>query len=444
MPVQIPFREPQEVAAAWREARHMAWLDSAGPVHPRSRHSYLCADPLHVLVARDGAVRLDGKPVPGDPFAVLQRTLAELRRTPEPEPAPVPFAGGAIAVLGYELGGVLETLPRRHPDDLHVPDMTVLFFDSLLAFDRVDRRAWALGPRAPALAQIAARPHAAPPPPPKLAWRPELDRADYVRAVARVLEYIRAGDIFQANFTMRHLAERPPGLDPLALHLALRARSPAPFAAFVDCGDGFAVCCQSPERFMSLSANGRIETRPIKGTERRGSGVEEDMFRAELLGQRIKDRAENLMIVDLLRNDIGRVAAIGSVRVPRLFAVESFPGQHHLVSTVSGRLAPGRDAVDLLRATFPGGSVTGAPKIRAMQIIDELEAARRGPYCGSIGWFGFDGAMDTNIVIRTVVVTPERLAAQAGGGIVADSDPEAEYQEMLVKIGPLLRASGAA
>jgi len=454
---EFSYREPAEIAAAWQGARHLAWLDSAGPLHPRSRYSFLCRDPFRVIATQDGQVRVDGAPVAGDPFGVLQRELAALRRPLEagpPEVGPVPFTGGAVAVLGYELGGVLEKLPCRHPNDLNIPDMTVLFFDVVLAFDRAERRAWAIAAELPAphargaeraLEQalaLAWLPSAPVPPPPKVIWRPELDRNTYTDAVGRVLEYIRAGDIFQANFTMRHLAARPAGAEALAIYLALRANNPAPFAAFVDCGPRLAVASLSPERFLRLDPAGGIETRPIKGTRPRGADPQEDARLAESLRASEKDRAENLMIVDLLRNDIGRVADIGSIAVPSLFAVESFASVHHLVSTVVGQLAPGRDAVDLLRATFPGGSVTGAPKIRAMQIIEALEPVRRGPYCGAIGYLAADGSMQFNVAIRTMIAKDGRVHIPVGGGIVADSDPVAEYEETLIKAAAMFKALG--
>jgi para-aminobenzoate synthetase component 1 len=257
--------------------------------------------------------------------------------------------------------------------------------------------------------------------------------------VARAVEYIRAGDIFQANVSQRFLAEFPSGLDPFTLYRRLRRLSPAPFAAYVN-APGLQVLSASPERFLALDREGRIETRPIKGTRRRGADPAEDArFVAELRGSE-KDRAENLMIVDLLRNDLSRVAAIGSVRVPELFTLETFARVHHLVSAVEGRLAPGRTALDLLAAAFPGGSVTGAPKIRALEVIHELEPARRGPYCGALAWIGFDGAMDSSIVIRTLWLAEGMVVAQAGGGIVADSAPAAEYEETMVKAAPLLAA----
>jgi para-aminobenzoate synthetase component 1 len=254
--------------------------------------------------------------------------------------------------------------------------------------------------------------------------------------VRRTIDYIEAGDIYQANITQRFQAPLPPGFEAggpgrLALYDALRRRNPATFAAFVDFGETV-LLSSSPERFLKVAGN-RIETRPIKGTRPRGADPAEDTALAGELLASEKDRAENLMIVDLLRNDLGRVAKLGSVKVPVLFGLESYATVHHLVSVVTAELDAGRKAVDLLRAAFPGGSVTGAPKIRAMEIIAELEPTARGPYCGAIGYLSATGAMDTNIVIRTVLIDGDRISFQVGGGIVADSDPEAEYQETLVK-----------
>jgi para-aminobenzoate synthetase component 1 len=261
--------------------------------------------------------------------------------------------------------------------------------------------------------------------------------AEHVRAV---LDYIKAGDIYQANYTQRWVAELPVGFDPFESYRRLRALSPAPYAAYIQDGVGDAVLSASPERFLALSSDRRIDTRPIKGTRPRGATGAADRANAEALLASDKDRAENLMIVDLLRNDLGRVAERGSVAVPELNALHSFASVHHLVSTVTARLKRALGPLDLIRACFPGGSVTGAPKIRAMEIIDELEAARRGPYCGAIGWIGLDGAMELSIAIRTITVTRTRAIAQAGGGIVADSDPAAEYEEALTKARPLLAA----
>ena len=257
----------------------------------------------------------------------------------------------------------------------------------------------------------------------------------YLDAVARVREYIVAGDIFQANLSQR--LQAPLHEAPFDLYRRLRRRNPAPFAAYFDCGD-LTVLSASPERFLRLDEHGSVETRPIKGTRPRGLGPMHDAALGRALAESEKDRAENVMIVDLLRNDLSRVCRPGSVRVPELFALEHHPTVHHLVSTVVGELTPGADAVDLVRATFPGGSITGAPKVRAMEIIAELEPTRRGAYCGSVGYLSRTGAMDTSIVIRTFVADGRRLTIHVGGGITWKSDPAAEWDETVAKAsGPL-------
>jgi para-aminobenzoate synthetase component 1 len=260
----------------------------------------------------------------------------------------------------------------------------------------------------------------------------------YLDAVTRVRDYIVAGDIFQANLSQRFQAPlTEPAFD---LYARLRRGNPAAFAAYLDFGD-VRVMSASPERFLRLDANGRhVETRPIKGTRPRGLGPMHDAALGRALSESDKDRAENVMIVDLLRNDLSRVCRPGTVRVPELFALEQHPTVHHLVSTVVGELDPAADAIDLLRAAFPGGSITGAPKVRAMEIIAELEPSQRGVYCGSIGYLSTTGAMDTNIVIRTYLALRGRVYFQAGGGIVADSDPELEYRETLDKARALIGA----
>jgi para-aminobenzoate synthetase component 1 len=324
--------------------------------------------------------------------------------------------------------------------------MAVGLYDAFLAFDRVERKAWAIGvgergerTALKLLKKVTERQVLPPISLPALELRSELTRDDYLDRVTRVIEYIRAGDIFQANFTVRFLADRPDDYDVFALYRRLRKVNPAPFAAFLRV-PGLTLASASPERFLSLDKSGRIEARPIKGTKPRFADPEQDKASGQALKASVKDNAENLMIVDLLRNDIGRVAAIGSVKVPVLSGLESFASVHHLVSVITGQLRPGLGPVDLLRASFPGGSITGAPKVRAMEIIDELEPAPRGAYCGSVLWIGFDGAMDSNIVIRTIVSIRGKIVTQAGGGIVSDSNPEAEWDEMMTKIQPALNA----
>ncbi|MFG1349030.1 aminodeoxychorismate synthase component I [Xanthobacter autotrophicus] len=459
--VEIPYRDPFAVLHAFADAPYCAFLDSAAEGDARARWSYLGADPFQVITSAADGVRVDGKIVPGNPFDVLAQALAKnaiaANAVPD-EPSPVPFRGGAMGYLGYELGRHLERLPAPRPANPAVPELVLGLYDTVLAFDRLERRAYIVSTGRPehgAAAQDRAKARAAavrrrldtapahaPAPDFSLTGRfvPEQPRALVEASIARVIEYIRAGDIFQANLTQQMRAARPQGLSDLALYARLRALSPSPFAAFLRAGPDLSVLSASPERFLSLDPDGRVETRPIKGTRRRSPDPMEDARLAAALLASEKDRAENLMIVDLLRNDLSRVCQVGSVKVPALCALETFASVHHLVSVVEGRLKDGLGPVDLLTACFPGGSITGAPKIRAMEIIHELEPVPRGVYCGSVCWIGFDGAMDSSIVIRTITRAGETLLAQAGGGIVADSDPVDEYEESLVKLSPMLRA----
>ncbi len=446
------WEAPEDMFRRLQDRPDLVWLDSAGAVGPLGRYSYLCVDPFSVLELRDGVLRQDGAAVRADPFDLLAASLRRWHRAPAS--GPVPFMGGAAGLLGYGLARYLERLPCRHREDPALPALWLGLFDLLLGFDRQQERCWLISTgdpechldarvqrasaRAAALEALLRRPPQPEAAVPALQWRPELSPDAYAAMVGQGIESIRAGDVFQVNLTMRHVAVRPARLDLAGLHLALRRQNPASFAAYIGWSAGRALCSASPERFLRLDAGGEIESRPIKGTSRRHPEAVADARAASALQASVKDRAENLMIVDLMRNDLSRVAEIGSVRVPQLAMLESVATLHHLVSSVTAKLRPDADAVALLRASFPAGSVTGAPKIRAMEIIDALEAGARGPYCGAIVWLGFDGAMDSSVVIRTLLVTGREVIAQAGGGIVADSVPEAEYREMLAKVSPLL------
>ena len=435
------------------------FLDSAQHAPSLGRYSFLAADPAAV-------VRRKGEDA-GDALDDIRRLLAP--RANPAIPGLPPFQTGALGYISYEWGRTLERLSAPRYDDLDLPDVVFGIYDWVLAWDHEASRAWVIArdetnkrraldlvddgekigrplPRA-ALAPPF-QPHEARERPPSFAvdadWieprlglRSSFTHAGYLDAVNRVREYIYAGDIFQANLSQRFeaaLAESP-----WDLYRRLRTRNPAPFAAFIELSE-CAVLSASPERFMRLDANGRVETRPIKGTRPRGVGPEHDAALGRALTESAKDRAENLMIVDLIRNDLSRVCAPGSVRVRELFALEHFATVHHLVSTVVGTLSPGLDGVDLLRASFPGGSITGAPKIRAMEIIAELEPSVRSVYCGAIGYLSVTGELDTNIAIRTVLARGGRVYLNAGGGIVADSDAEQEYQETFHKARGIIDA----
>jgi len=454
---EIPWLEP---VAALEALRGLAWpmlLDSARADPRLGRWSYVAADPFLTLTSKDGRLTLGERSFTGDPFAVLQRALAHYPL--DHDPTLPPFQTGAMGWFGYDLAHHLERLPHPALDDLALPDLGIGFYDTVLAFDVLERRAWLLSSgwpeaspeasmhrrkaRADAL-QARLDAAAEPGPLPELRYETRIGsnftRPAYEAAVQRVVDYILAGDIFQANLSQRFLADLPPGLDGWGLYRRLRARNPAPFAAYLATG-AVEIVSASPERFLKLEGR-QVETRPIKGTRPRGATPEEDRWLGKELLASEKDRAENVMIVDLLRNDLSRVCRDHTVLTPEICVLESFATVHHLVSTVTGELRPGLDAVDLLRATFPGGSITGAPKIRAMEIIAELEPTRRGPYCGAIGWLGGDGWMDTNITIRTYAIKDGQVAFQAGGGIVADSDPAAEYEETLDKARALIEALG--
>ena len=449
---EIPYADPVDLFAVVAGDPYAVLLDGADA---RGRHSFIGLEPFRVLGARDGEATIDGVPVPGDPFAVLR---AELTRHPTAAvPGVGPFSGGAVGYLGYELARHLEDVPLAPTDPHDFPEMQMLLCDVVVALDHAERRAFVVSSGHPEadpsarraraaerLDHVARRlegvvplgPPAAPAAPPRIAS--DVTRGAYETAVRRVIDYILAGDVFQANISQRFVAEMPAGLGPLDLFRRLQAGNPARHSAYLKLDD-VVIASSSPERFLRLEGD-RVETRPIKGTRPRGVSPADDEALAAELAASEKDRAENVMIVDLLRNDLSRVCRDGSVEVPELCAVERFATVMHLVSTVTGRLRPGMTAVDLLAACFPGGSITGAPKIRAMQIIAELEATRRGPYCGAIGYLGFDGALDTSIVIRTFAIRGRRVTFQAGGGVVADSDPAAEYEESLAKARALVTA----
>jgi para-aminobenzoate synthetase component 1 len=314
-------------------------------------------------------------------------------------------------------------------------------FDTIAAWDHAEGKAWVIGP--PTEAEALRKQLQVVVTLPPIDWSPtaqfftDQSPEAYQAAIRRAVDYIHAGDIFQANLSQRWRATMPQGLSPFMLYRRLRDLSPAPFAAYLGLG-GDAVLSSSPERFLALGRDGSVEARPIKGTRPRGATPAEDEALAAALLVSDKDRAENLMIVDLMRNDLSRVCALGSVHVPELFTLEHFAQVHHLVSAVQGRLRPGLGPCQLLEATFPPGSITGAPKVRAMEIIAELEPQRRGPVFGAIGWIGWDGAMDMNVAIRTMTVSKGRVAVRAGGGIVAESDALAEYDETLLKAGAML------
>ena len=439
---------PAEAAARLRGRPRLAWLDSA-LAHPRhGRWSIVASDPRWTLTAHGDALSLAGaagaRAFRGDPVAALAAAV-------EAEPAPagadaetLPFAGGAIGYLGFELARHIERLPATTRDDVGAPDLAVGWYDAALLWDGPAGEGWLAGtPEAvAALRERLMRP-APPPPPPAAAatasaLRSNFDREAYLEAVRRARRYIEAGDIYQVCLSQR-LTVRPAaaGFD---LYRRLRAVSPAPFAAYLDAGE-IEVLSSCPERLLRADA-ATLETRPIKGTRPRGATAEEDERLRRELRHSEKDAAEHVMIVDLQRSDLGRVAEVGSVAVPEFAAPESFAQVHHLTSTVTARRRPGAGLAEVLRAVFPGGSVTGAPKIRALEIIDELEPTVRGVYTGAIGYFSAHGRIDLSTAIRTVTLAAGAAHMHVGGAIVYDSDPQAEYLETLDKARGMALALG--
>lgn len=420
------------------------FLDSGRPRSTMGRIDILSARPYITLVTRAGMteIRERNRPTlsPADPFDLLRHYLGA-----DGQPTELPFVGGAIGYFGYDLARRIEQLPSHARDAEAIPDMAVGIYDWAVIVDHEQHASWLVsaGRDAQTDATWSELTALFREPPRSTTRRPfrvgpvtcNFTPDRYRQAFSQIQRYIRAGDCYQVNLAQRFAAEVSG--DHWLGYQTLRRLNPAPYSAYLNL-PGARILSSSPERFLEVK-RGRVETKPIKGTRPRSAVPEADSALARELRDSTKDRAENLMIVDLLRNDLGKVCVPGSVAVPSLFEIESFATVHHLVSTVTGRLGDDIDAVGLLRAAFPGGSITGAPKIRAMEIIEELEPNRRGIYCGAIGWLGFNGDMDTNIAIRTMVSSDHSLRFWAGGGLVADSRPDDEYQECLDKASAMLR-----
>ena len=426
--------------------RHLpwaAWLDSGGS----GRFDILVADPVVTITTRGESTEIvdssGSRSTPADPFALLRKELGDTL-SPLPD---IPFAGGALGYWSYDLARRYHRLPSLAKDAEQIAEMAIGIFDWAVIVDHqqhtsrlVSRHRFAH--TSGVLPQILERLlsalenessggqpfHVNAPAVSNLTY------AQYQKAFGSVAKYLHEGDCYQVNLAQRYSS--PATGDALTAYLELRRISPAPYSAFLDWPQ-LQILCASPERFLHV-AQGKVETKPIKGTRPRNNDPEEDERLALELSRHPKDRAENLMIVDLLRNDLGKSCLFGSVLTPSLFQVESYSNVHHLVSTVTGQLKKGCDALDVMRDCFPGGSITGAPKQRAMEIIEQLEPHRRGIYCGVIGYVGFDGNMDSNIAIRTMVFSNQEVRCWAGGGIVADSKCESEYQETLDKASGML------
>ncbi len=462
--VQELFPAPDPEAAMVRLAAqsHCLFFDSALREPTLGRYSFLAADPFELFSLPVGAPQ---------PFEKLREKLQ--RFTANTLPGLPPFQGGAAGLFSYDLSRSLERIPAPRFDEFQIPAMVIGLYDVVLTFDHAERRAWVVSQGFPETEPSArgrrakqrmdevlgwlqeSRPltpcaemsahgvsgqlslsgpqHPVPGPPGLVS---NFSEAGYLQAVQRAIDYIHAGDIFQVNFAQRLLY--PAKGSSLELYLRLRNRNPAPFGAYFDMGEK-QIISASPERLLSIRDR-QVEARPIKGTRRRTSLAEADLFAGDELQQSEKDRAENIMIVDLLRNDLSRVCLAESVRVSKLCGLESYQFVQHLVSVINGELQPGKTPLDAIEAAFPGGSITGAPKVRAMEIIAELEPTARGPYCGSLGYLGFDGTSDFSILIRTIIAASGWWQLPVGGGIVAQSNPRQEYEETWQKATGMLRA----
>jgi len=472
--VFTPLTAP-ELFELIKDRPYSFFLDSGMDTQRLGRYSFLGSEPFLVMNSRGSEITLirgqEHEVQRGNPFDTIGKLLEVYKL--DYCPAPVPFVGGAVGYFSYDLCHFVEHLPSTAIDDLKLPECYFAFYDAIFAFDHLEGRAYLVATGSPELEEgqrlkrarmrleemkswlypghsvtaseakqslardcfVATAPHNDKQNK-EITLKSNFTPEEYIKAVNRVREYIAAGDVFQVNLSQRFQADLE--IPPYELYKRLRKVNPAPFASYLNF-PGVAIVSASPERFLKVQGD-LVETRPIKGTRPRGRDPVEDQRLSQELTHSIKDRAENLMIVDLERNDLGRVCRYGTIKVTELAILETFPTVFHLTSTIVGRLHRGKSDIDLLKATFPGGSITGAPKVRAMEIIDELEPTKRSVYTGSIGYLSFNGDLDINIVIRSFLIKEGRAYFQVGGGIIYDSDSEAEYMETLDKAKALIQA----
>ncbi len=454
---------PSEAFSLFQEEFHSFFLDSGMDPQRLGRYSFIGSNPFLIMRSWGNQIKLTSsrkqQTETGNPFDTLGKLLQTYKF--DPRPSPIPFHGGAVGYFSYDLCHFIERLPSTAVDDLQLPESYFAFYDTILAFDNLENRAYIVSTGFPELdksqrlrraraqleetknklysAPIPMRlgnSHSSPKEESTAILRCNFTPEKYMEAVNKAREYIIDGDIFQVNISQRFEADLT--VHPYELYCRLRQLNPAPFASYLNF-DGVTIVSASPERFLRVNGDA-VETRPIKGTKPRGKDATKDAMLAQELTQSIKDRAENVMIVDLERNDLGRVCQYGTVKVTELAILETFPTVFHLTSNVVGRLRPEFNRIDLLKATFPGGSITGAPKVRAMEIIDELEPTRRSVYTGAIGYLSFGSSLDLNIVIRTFIIKGTKAYFQVGGAIVYDSNAQAEYKETLDKAKALIQA----
>lgn len=430
-----------EIFTIFKDEENSFILDSAMDAKKLGRYSFISSNPFKVLKYKNAQK---------NPLDDLKKELSKYKVENK---SFLPFIGGAVGYLSYDLGNYMEELPRTAVDDTNVYDLYFGLYNWVIVVDHLENKTYIATPdldvhneeilaekvekriqdaQLNGIDNICYEEKDVEP----IKLKSNFTKIQFEDAVRKVQNYIRQGDIYQANLTQRFSGKT--SLTSYELYRDLRKFSPAPFGAFLNFEDS-KILSNSPERFIKC-IDRTVETRPIKGTRPRGKTIEEDLKLQEELKNSEKDRAELLMIVDLERNDIGRISKIGSVKVPELFVIEPYANVNHLVATVVGELDDKNDSIDAIKATFPGGSITGAPKIRSMEIIDELEPTQRNVYTGSIGYIGFNGDMDLNIAIRTIIKQKEDVYFQVGGGMTWDSNPEDEYQETLDKAKSIMKA----
>ena len=457
---EIPYCDPVSLFRRFHDQKWAMLFDSALHHSHYGRYSYIAVDPFQVLWVQDNQITLDDTLVTShsNPFHLLNDLLAKMPQSMLKDLPP--FQGGVAGTFSYELAQYLENTLQHTSKEADVPDLALGFYDVVISFDADEKKAWVISTGWPELTPEARLLRASARLNSVLTKikenKPEdiksavalaepissnFNQRSYTDAVTKVINYIHAGDIFEANISQRFSTNLPSGMTPFELYQRLRKDNPAPFAAFINLGER-SFASASPERFLQL-LEGKVETRPIKGTRPRSTDPMLDKQFAQELVNSAKDYAENVMIVDLLRNDLSKVCKDHSIKVSKLCGLESYASVHHLVSVITGDLQTNHTAVDLFMAAFPSGSVTGAPKIRAMEIIAELEGSKRGMYCGSLGFIGFNGAMDTSVVIRSYSMIGDTVTFQAGGAVVSESNPEEEYQETLTKSKALRLALGS-
>ncbi|SEK35156.1 aminodeoxychorismate synthase, subunit I [Colwellia chukchiensis] len=450
--LEVSF-DSQSLFATIADQPWAMWLDSCDSAHVDSRYDIIVWQPVTTLTTKGKTTKIK-QTNPSreyhsddDPLLLLQRELQTSFSHIEISANNLPFSGGALGYFAYDLGKRFEVIKQQTDKDINIPDMAIGIYQQAIIFDRKLQQTWLLcceddradichffnqALKAKALGSVKSNlPDSFRLTTP---WQSNISQMQYRQKFQQVQDYLLAGDCYQINLAQRFSAQYQG--DEFQAYCALRQENKAPFSAFLRFQDS-AILSISPERFLQLR-DSKVQSKPIKGTRPRSTDENIDRANAKTLQQASKDRAENLMIVDLLRNDISRVCQAGTVKVPELFAIESFPAVHHLVSTVVGEIAPQYAASDLLRAAFPGGSITGAPKIRAMDIIEELEPHQRSVYCGAIGYISACGNMDTSITIRTLVCHQQSIHCWAGGGLVADSNVDSEYQETYDKVQKIL------